>query len=203
MRFRFSKRAESDAIVELCFTNVDLLNEYRRKKRRIDAIQIIFSLLWLAFVFVLAFLFPEEEADFIFTPLTLGVITSIIVVIFVVQIIWNAQKSRLFQESERLLPRDEDGTLRRRLIESLRGYYKFFTLIVGVGYLLALGLILIVNYIWGESLLSDIFCVALVILPTVPTIIFSMRFTRERAEIVRQIELKQNTFYKNSDIYKN
>ena len=132
MRFRLGLQKESAETVKLCFNDENLLNEYLRKKRTIDIVQTILSIVWLAVLFVVVILFPEEETEFLFTLPMLCLIGSIILSIFIVQCVWSVQKGKIFAESERRLPYDEDGNLRRMLIKNLRLYYNVFTPIIAV-----------------------------------------------------------------------
>ncbi len=202
MRFRLGLQKESAETVKLCFNDENLLNEYLRKKRIVDIVQTALAVIWLAVLFVVVILFPEEETEFLFTLPMLCLIGGIILSVFIVQCVWNVQKKRIFDESERRLPYDEDGNLRRMLIKNLRLYYNVFTPVIGVVFLLIIGAIVAITEIFTESVLVNILAVSLLAIPVVITVVFSFKFSRERAAIVQAIENQAKNLYNASNLYK-
>lgn len=203
MRFRLGEPKETEQTVKLCFKDENLLNEYLRKKKTIDIVQMVLSVVWLAVVFVFVLLFPEEETEFLFTLPMLCLIGSILLSIFIVQCVWNVQKGKIFNESERRLPYNEDGNLRRMLIKNLRLYYKIFTPVVCIGFLIVIVCAFFISEFFADKPWVDIVMIALSLLPVVPTVILSFKFSRERAAIVQAIENQPKNLYDNSDLYKN
>ncbi len=187
MRFNFSGEWQTSDIARLCIPDQKLYTEYKKKHTIKNVVLIAVSAIWMIFVFVFGTLYPEGAVDDTLAIVILASIGVCVVAIAVLEIIWFIQRGRIFAQAERLLPQDELGRLKRRLIGHLRAYYKVFTPVVAVVALVILGVVALIEYFLGDTLMGGILMVSTVVIPLAPLIIFLFRFTRERKQIIEAI----------------